>query len=196
MPRLKKLLRENGLSLTFWLLFAVAMGGFWLAALRKLGGSAQPLASPEFVEAISSNWQAALLQLLLLILFSEFLQQRGAPHSKQKAGRKPRRQKHQKLSDWVYSNSLSIAFALLFALSFVIFFFSDLAKHNRNAAHPFTMGDFLASSEFWFDVLQTWQAECFAMGCLLVLSIFLRQEQSAESKPTRASDSETGNPNK
>lgn len=195
MKRLGKFLRENGLSLAFWLLFVAAIVGLGLLAEKRLPPSGHLLTSPDFIEAISSNWQAAFLQLLALIVFSEFLRQRGAPHSKR--GKNPKRQQSRTkaLYSWVYSNSLSLAFAALFIAAFVAFFLSDFAKHSRAAVQPVSAGDFFLSGGFWFDVLQTWQAEFLAMACLLVLSVFLRQEKSAESKPTSASNADTGEAN-
>jgi hypothetical protein len=51
------------------------------------------------------------------------------------------------------------------------------------------------SAKFWSATLQTWQAEYLVIGVYLVLSIYLRQEGSAESKPTNSPDSETGKHN-
>ncbi len=42
---------------------------------------------------------------------------------------------------------------------------------------------------------QTWQAEYLVIALYLVLSVFLRQQGSAESKPADASDGETGEHN-
>lgn len=52
--------------------------------------------------------------------------------------------------------------------------------------------DFMATSEFWFQSSQNWQSEFLAVGTMVVLSIFLGQRWSAESKPVDAPHSETG----
>ena len=39
------------------------------------------LSTGAFIDGLASNWQAAVLQLGWLIVFSSFLYQRGAPHS-------------------------------------------------------------------------------------------------------------------
>lgn len=39
---------------------------------------------------------------------------------------------------------------------------------------------------------QNWQSEFLAVGAIVVLSIFLRQYRSPESKPVIASNAETG----
>ena len=52
------------------------------------------------------------------------------------------------------------------------------------------------SATFWFRTLQTWEAEFGVIGLFIILSIFLRQEGSAESKPVEDSDEEAGETNK
>jgi hypothetical protein len=49
----------------------------------------------------------------------------------------------------------------------------------------------LATSEFWFQSFQNWQSEFLSMGMLIILSIYLRQKGSPESKPIEASHSAT-----
>jgi len=51
---------------------------------------------------------------------------------------------------------------------------------------------FLGSSEFWFQSFQNWQSEFLGLGSMIVLSIFLRQRGSPESKPVDAPHSQTG----
>ncbi len=51
---------------------------------------------------------------------------------------------------------------------------------------------FVSTSQFWFESFQNWQSEFLAVGALAVLSIFLRQRGSPESKPVAASHTETG----
>jgi hypothetical protein len=48
------------------------------------------------------------------------------------------------------------------------------------------------TSQFWFQSFQNWQSEFLAVGALVVLSIFLRQRGSPESKPVAAPHSKTG----
>jgi hypothetical protein len=51
---------------------------------------------------------------------------------------------------------------------------------------------YLASADFWSRSLQNWQSEFLAVGSMAVLSIFLRQRGSPESKPTGAAHHSTG----
>ena len=47
------------------------------------------------------------------------------------------------------------------------------------------------TSQFWFESFQNWQSEFLAVGELVVLSIYLRQKGSPESK-VAAAHAETG----
>jgi hypothetical protein len=51
---------------------------------------------------------------------------------------------------------------------------------------------FLANPQFWFQSMQNWQSEFLSVGVLIVLSIFLRQRGSSQSKPVEASHAMTG----
>ena len=61
---------------------------------------------------------------------------------------------------------------------------------------PISIAAFLLSAKFWSSTLQTWQAEYLAIAIFVVLSIFLRQQNSAESKPLESRDDATGEANK
>ena len=50
--------------------------------------------------------------------------------------------------------------------------------------------------QFWATTLQTWQAEYLAIAVHIVLTIFLRQQNSPESKPVEASNETTGKANR
>lgn len=163
------------------------------------------LGSGTFLEGLSTNWQAAVLQLASLIVFSSFLYQRGSPHS-----RKPEHHReHRRLSKnrrgryvpgWLRRNSLFAAFVLLFLAAFAVHagsgIFADNSERALMGEPPLTFGDYLVSPKFWWENFQTWQAEYLVIALYLVLSIFLRQEGSAESKPENAPDNDTGEHNK
>lgn len=214
MRTIGKFLKDNSLSLAFWLLFLLCLTGELLAgfALQLHESHVRPhitsrwayFASPDFLKGVFANWQAALLQLFVLIVFAVFLRQRGASHSRKPDDEKKRKQREdrgllRRSGSWIYCNSLSLAFAAMFVGAFVIFFFADLAAYretNQQLGLPsLDAWQFLSSAQLWFDVLQTWQAEFFAMGTFLVLTIFLRQQNSAESKPVWAADDDTGETN-
>jgi hypothetical protein len=213
-PGLRGFFKDNGLSIAFIALFVAcffgqAISGYYLqfenpAGTSSIRGFVSYVASAEFVQGMSSNWQAALLQLLVLIVFSIFLKQRGASHSRKpdtlpKGGDKPPERKIDRNSSWLYRNSLSLAFTGLFAAAFALHFFSGAAYYNqervRESEQPFSLLHFLVSAKFWFETLQTWQAEFMAISVFIILSVYLRQERSAESKKLDASQDDTGDVN-
>ncbi|EJW11603.1 hypothetical protein A33M_2962 [Rhodovulum sp. PH10] len=214
MKTVRDVVRDNSLSLAFCGLFVVCLVGQivagYLLQAEHPGGQlhassiGQLVTSASFLEGVFGNWQAALFQLLVLILLAVFLRQRGASHSKktheQTVDRRARSLhwfgRHE---SWAYRNSLSLAFASLFVIAFVGFFFAELIEYNderlRHGEAALDAGAFLLSAKLWFELFQTWQAEFFAMGTFLLLSIVLRQQGSAESKPVESSDDETGETN-
>jgi hypothetical protein len=209
MAKTSSILRDNSLSLALFGLFLCCMAGDAVAGWmtnnqmlaehhhRPLGLGAYLLSGP-FLQGLAVNWQAAVLQLATLIIFSGLFFQRGAPHSRNPD--RPR-QKHRSrnLVDWIWRRSLSLAFGALFLATFAVDIFSGAAAFNQHLAlhgeAPLGVANYLASSTFWSATLQTWQAEYLVIAVYLVLSIFLRQDNSAESKPPDDSDDATGEHN-
>ena len=54
------------------------------------------------------------------------------------------------------------------------------------------LGQYLAAPDFWNRTLQNWQSEFLAILSMALLSIYLRQRGSPESKPVGAPHSATG----
>jgi hypothetical protein len=92
-----------------------------------------------------------------------------------------------------------VAFALLFALSLTLHALFGARAYNAQRAlagqSPIPLEAFLRSAQFWSSNLQTWQAEYLTIALFVVLSVFLRQQDSAESKPLESSDESTGHSN-
>ncbi|MGB8476361.1 MAG: DUF6766 family protein, partial [Candidatus Acidiferrum sp.] len=124
----------------------------------------------------------------------------GTESKKQKGKRGRGKQAKGKRSSWIYRNSLSLAFLLLFIGTFIAHLvFSMLAYNDTRALNgqgPLSIAAYARSATFWFRSLQTWEAEFGVIGVFIILSIFLRQEGSAESKPVEESDQATGETNK
>jgi hypothetical protein len=84
----------------------------------------------------------------------------------------------------------------MFLLAFVGHVAGGLQLENDERAldglAPVTLTDFLLSAEFWFQSLQNWQSEFLAVAAIVVLSIWLRQRGSPESKPVSAPHGQTG----
>lgn len=96
----------------------------------------------------------------------------------------------------LYAHSLSLTLGLLFALSFVIHLLGGAAAHNAQEAlhggEPITPLAFLGTAEFWSQSFENWQSKFLSVGAMVVLTIFLRERGSAESKSLEAPHSKTG----
>ena len=160
------------------------------------------LSTGAFLEGLATNWQAAFLQLASLILLSGFLYQRGAPHSRDplKAKSRAKSARNARRFTWVYRNSFFLAFLLLFALSLTLHIVFGAKAYNEERAFmdqpSISVATFVLSAKFWSSTLQTWQAEYLAIALFVVLSPFLRQQGSAESKPIESKNETTGGANK
>lgn len=160
------------------------------------------LPSGHSMAATFENWESEFLQMFAYVLMTVFLRQRGSSESKPigettPQDRKPRVHPH---APWpvkkggivlkLYQNSLSLAFLLLFIISFLFHavgsyrFYRDEQIVEHKPVLP--VSDYLISSRFWFESLQNWQSEFLAVLSIVVLSIFLRQIGSPESKPVDA----------
>jgi hypothetical protein len=97
---------------------------------------------------------------------------------------------------WLYERSLGCVFALCFLLSFLLHARGgqlleneELRRHHQPAQ---SFLEFIGSGQFWFESFQNWQSEFLAILSIVVLTIFLRQRGSPQSKPVAAPHSETG----
>jgi hypothetical protein len=143
------------------------------------------------------------------VALSALLIQRGSAESKDREEDSPKKRKGEQprrlrspvtvnkggLSLTLYSHSLSLTLAGLFLISFVLHAIGGTAAHNRDALEhgqaTLTVWQFLGTSAFWFQSLQNWQSEFLAVGALVVLSIFLRERGSPQSKPVGSKRAET-----
>jgi hypothetical protein len=96
----------------------------------------------------------------------------------------------------VYEHSLTIALFALFAGSMLMHAWTGAHEYSaEQAAHGeagVTMWGYLTTSRFWFESFQNWQSEFLAVGAIVILTIFLRERGSAESKPVAAPHAMTG----
>jgi hypothetical protein len=170
------------------------------------------LGTPHFWEALAENWESEFLQIFGYVLFTAFLYQKGSAESKkldepEPVDRDPWKVRPKPDSPWpvrrkgfvlkVYEHSLSLAFLLLFMVSIGIHAAAGAAEYNaEQAAHGSPIGlnalQYMGTSRFWFESLQNWQSEFLSLAAVVVLSIFLRQRGSPESKPVDSPHSETG----
>src|SRR5215213_5256327 len=90
---MRRFLRDNGLSLALFGLFAVSIVGQaiagWRAFIEELRQHAVPeigfldyLSSGHFISAVSENWESEFLQMAVYVLLTGFLVQKGSSESK------------------------------------------------------------------------------------------------------------------
>jgi len=217
---MKKFLRNNSLSFVFFLLFVISIIGQTVTGFKQHneemkdeGGQqvaiTEYLSSGHFLQSTFENWESEFLQMALFVILSMFFYQKGSSESKDPEGEEevdrepnPRR----KDAPWpvkkggfvlaVYRHSLFYALTLLFLLSFLLHWYGSLKEYNEEQllkGLPMeTAMEYLGNSRFWFESFQNWQSEFLSVLAIVVLSIFLREKGSAQSKPVDASNYETG----
>ena len=219
---MREFFRNNGLSIVLFGLFAFSLVGQFFAGWSEYNDeqlthrqqavdAVEYLGSGHFWEALFENWESEFLQMAAYVVFTIFLFQKGASESKEPGstervdvvpGRKylnddvPWPVKHGGFTLTLYQNSLSIVLTVLFLLSFVMHAWAGARDYNEeqetHGLPQLTTFEYMGSARFWFESFQNWQSEFFSIAVLVVLSIFLRQKGSPESKPVDASYSDTG----
>jgi len=213
-------LYRNSLSIVFITLFILAMiaQAFfgWKSHnqdLLDLGsapiGLGAYLSTGHFLSATFENFQSEFLQMALYVILTITLRQVGSAESKdpdkfEEVDRpgdpaRPGAPGAVKKSGWrlaLYQHSLSIAFITLFIFSWSAHLMGSYKEfnleetlHNRPEK---SLWAFLGESEFWFETFQNWQSEFLSVASIVILTIFLRQKGSPESKPVDASHMQTG----
>jgi hypothetical protein len=93
-------------------------------------------------------------------------------------------------------NGLSIAMFALFliflAAQSVAGWKADNSELEEHRQPPESYGEYLTSGAFVEATFENWESEFLAVAALIVLSIFLRQRGSPESKPVAAPHAKTG----
>lgn len=211
---------RNGLSIVFISLFLIALVAQaffgWKQhndELVQLGGDqlafGEYLSSGHFYSSTFENFQSEFLQMAMYVLLTVSLRQIGSAESKdlekpEEVDREPDPTKEDapgpvKRGGWqlrLYQHSLSIAFTLLFIASWAGHLYGSYKDHNEqqilHGEPPQGLTAFLGEPDFWFETFQNWQSEFLSVASIVVLSIFLRQKGSPESKPVDAAHLETG----
>jgi hypothetical protein len=172
------------------------------------------LLSSHFGQALLENWQSEYLQFAFFIAATVWLVQRGSNESKplQNIGREsdqmqrvgpwsgpssPRWARfHGGFRRWLFSNSLLLTMLLFFFGSWAAQSVTGWTEYNSeqedHGEPTVSWGGYVARPAFWEDTLQNWQSEFLAVGSMAVLTIYLRQRGSPESKPVGAAHDETG----
>jgi hypothetical protein len=217
---MKTVLRNNGLSLTFFVLFLIALVGQVFSGLAEYNqemqqeggqqaGLAQYLTSGHFIQSTFENWESEFLQMALFVVLTIFLYQKGSSESKDPEGGEEevdREPVAKKDAPWpvrsggfilkMYKHSLSLMLFLFFAISFLLHWYGSLKDYNEEQAlknEPLESAmQYLGNSRLWFESFQNWQSEFLSVFAIIVMSIFLREKGSPQSKPVDAPHGETG----
>jgi len=171
------------------------------------------LTCSDFAADVAENWQSEYLQFLLYITATVWLLQKGSPESKElhKAGLEsdedqkvgphadedsPRWAAAGGVRTGIFSWSLTLVMGTIFLASWAAQSVAGVAAFNETRLgqfqDPLSWADYLTNADFWSRTLQNWQSEFLAVGSMAVLSIYLRQRGSPESKPVGEAHSSTG----
>lgn len=215
-----KFFHNNSLSLVFLLLFAGSFfGQFYFGwqeynkELAEQGAAAISClsywSSGHFLQTTMENWESEFLQMALFVWLTIFLYQKGSSESKKMDGtdevdKEPDRSKPG--APWpvrrgglvltLYKHSLTTCLLLLFLASLLLHFSGSL--RDQNVQHALkgqpaeSWQQYLADSRFWFESFQNWQSEFLSIFAIVILSIYLRQKGSPQSKPVDAPHAQTG----
>ena len=220
MTRKHSFFYRNGLSITLLIFFLLSLTGQAYTGLSEYNDERREHARPEvslteyltsghFWQVTFENWESEFLQMGMYVLLTVSLRQLGSSESKdleepEDVDREP--DPRRKDAPWpvkkggvvlkIYKNSLSIAFAMLFIISFCLHAHGSFRNYNEEQLmlnkDTVDFSEFITQSRFWFESFQNWQSEFIAVISIVVLSIYLRQKGSPESKPVDASFEETG----
>ena len=169
----------------------------------------QYLFSGHFLQSTFENWESEFLQMAMFVILSMFLYQKGSSESKdpdkeEEVDREPNPRRRN--APWpvkkgglalaVYKHSLCYALTIIFILSFLLHWYGSLKDYNEEQIlkkQPTeTAMQYLGNSRMWFESFQNWQSEFLSVFAIVILSIFLREQGSPQSKPVDAPNSETG----
>jgi hypothetical protein len=220
--RLKKFVRENGLSISMFLLFSMSLAGQSLTGLATRNDEAlehgepaigllEYVTSGDFSEAVFENWESEFLQMAVFVVVTKFLRQRGSSESKSldepdPVDDDPRKARDDPSAPWpvrrgglvltLYERSLSIALFTLFLASFLLHAWGGMHQYNedqlRHGGTALSFIGFLGTSTFWQQSFQNWQSEFLSITVIVMLSIVLRERGSSQSKPVAAPHAQTG----
>ena len=218
---MRRIWRDNGLSVVLSVLFVLTLAGQTVAGHRAYNGDqrdhgqpevtwAEYVRSPAFLEATAENWESEFLQMAAFVVLTAVLVQKGSAESKnpdeaEEVDREPDpgrpgapgpvRRGGVALA--LYRHSLSLVLGALFVASFILHAVGGAGEYNAEQAEHgqperVTALGYMGTARFWFESLQNWQSEFLAVLAIVVLTVFLRQQGSPESKPVDAGHGETG----
>jgi hypothetical protein len=219
---LRRFAFENGLALVAGALFVLSFAGQVVAGRADYNadqrahgepavGLAAYLGTGAFLEATAENWESEFLQMGLFVVLTAVLYQRGSSESKtieepDAVDQRPEEARAAPDAPWpvrrggmplaLYKHSLSLVLFALFAVSVALHAVGGAAAYSaeqrQHGEAPVSALGYLATSRFWFESLQNWQSEFLSVALLVLLSIWLREQGSPQSKPVAAAHGDTG----
>jgi len=216
---MRRVLRDNALSITMFALFLIFLAAQsvagWKANNNDNEQHRQPpesyteyLTSGAFVEATFENWESEFLQMGSYVVLTAYLYQRGSAESKDPDAEDPDADygEDQRRADapWpvrrgglalkIYENSLGIALLAIFVFSFALHVIGGAEAYSQEQVEhgeaPVSTLQYLGTSRMWFESFQNWQSEFLSLWAMVFFTIYLRQKGSPESKPVAASHDE------
>ena len=212
-------MQRNSITLAFAVLMVLSLVGHALTGaaqenVERASHGLPPetvgeyLGGGSFQSTLFENWESEFLQMGLLVLFTVWLRQRGSAESRKMDPEEetPDPEVPKAEQPWpvragglwksLYAHSLSAALLLLFAVSGVAHFVASWRHHAevqaRHGEAVTPMAQYAGEPQFWFESFQNWQSEFLAVIALALLSIWLREKDSTQSKPLTARHTDTG----
>lgn len=86
---------------------------------------------------------------------------------------------------------LFLAFTVIMSITANREYNQDQQEHGQSEVGLGTL-EYMGTARFWSESMENWQSEFLAVGSLVVLSVYLRQKGSPESKPVDHPHASTG----
>jgi len=213
-------LYKNSLTIVFLILFVLSFIGQFVTGLAEYNNelkndnfptitAAQYISTGHFISSTFENWESEFLQMALFVIMTRTLRQQGSSESKKLEGKEEvdaEPDPNKEDAPWpvhkgglilkLYKHSLSVALLLLYLFSFAGHVYGSNKDFNaeqlRLGKPTETLTEYLFNSKLWFESFQNWQSEFLSIVAIVILSIYLRQKGSSQSKPVDASNAETG----
>lgn len=212
---MKRFWSENALSIVLLACFLVfwaiqALTG-WAVHNQELEEAKQHalslgayLRSAHFWSSTAENWESEFLQMAAFVALTIHLKQRGSAESNPFEDEKDEAQRQEDALEkreaaqagFLKRNGLTLALLVMFLLSMVTHLLNSWHDYAQmqlaRGQHADTLGEFLREPEFWFESFQNWQSEFLAVAAIVILTIFLRQVGSSQSKRLGEDNRKTG----
>jgi hypothetical protein len=216
-----KWLREHSLGVVLFVLFFIFLVGQSVTGHVNYNQEQEEhqasqisygeyVVSGNFIESVFENWESEFLQMGAYVILTTFLVYKGSAESKKLRGndesdRTPRKSDNKaapgpvRRGGWMmkmYEHSLSLAFLLIFLLAFALHAYGgarETCEENlQHGGQCVTMPEYVTTAKFWFESFQNWQSEFLAVFALVVLTVYLREKGSTQSKPVNTPHYQTG----